>query len=259
MSYLGRSRAYYLLDRMDRSLLDVERALKLDSTLAEAHYQRALYAISANDMPAADYHAGKTIAHSTNERLLAMAHLLRGQARSELNRPAQAIDDLERGLAGGQEDVEAMRILARLYDSTDQHTRSLALLERLCELIPDNVGPWTNRAYELVMLERYEEALPIIEKALMIDKDEPVALSNRAYIRMKLGNEADAWSDVERSLRSYPANAHALRTRAMLRLRKGERSKACEDLTLARALGGAPEVDALIKENCASAPAPGRK
>jgi regulator of sirC expression with transglutaminase-like and TPR domain len=92
----------------------------------------------------------------------------------------------------------------------------------------------------------------MIEKALALDKDEPVALSNRAYVNLKLGREQDAWSDIERSLRSYPSNPHALRTRALLRLRKGERSKACEDLTLAKALGDVAEVDALIKEHCAS-------
>ncbi|HRF82584.1 MAG TPA: hypothetical protein PL070_21160, partial [Flavobacteriales bacterium] len=83
-----------------------------------------------------------------------------------------------------------------------------------------------------------------------MDKDEPVALSNRAYVRMKMGKDAEAWNDVERSLRFYPSNPFALRTRAMLRLRKGDRAKACDDLTLAKALGGVPEVEQLIKENC---------
>ncbi|MEO8590927.1 MAG: hypothetical protein ABI432_16235, partial [Flavobacteriales bacterium] len=76
---------------------------------------------------------------------------------------------------------------------------------------------------------------------------------------LKTDRDKEAWSDVERSLRSYPSNAHALRTRAILRLRKGEREKACEDLTLAKALGDVPEVDQLIKDNCASTPAPRKK
>ena len=90
----------------------------------------------------------------------------------------------------------------------------------------------------------------MIEQALALDKDEPVALSNRAYVNLMLEKEKEAWSDVERSLRAYPANPFALRTRAMLRIRKGERAKACEDLTLAKALGGVPEVERLVKENC---------
>ncbi len=253
-AYAGRAKAWYTMERMDRFVLDVEKALKLDSTMAEAHYQRALYAMRAADPEKAEYHAGKAVAHSKNAKLTAQAYLLRGEARADLGRAAPAIDDLERGLKGGIDDLEAMRTLARLYDSAGRHADALAVLERLCDIQPTDVGNWSNRAYELIMLDRTEEALPVIERALLIDKDEPVALANRAYIHLKMGKDQEAWSDVERSLRSYPANPHALRTRAILRLQKGEREKACEDLTLSRALGGAPEVDLLIKEHCDSAP-----
>jgi|688.fasta_scaffold03412_22 tetratricopeptide (TPR) repeat protein len=253
-AYAGRARAWYAMERMDRYVMDVEKALKLDSTMAEAHYQRALYAMRAADPEKAEYHSGKAVAHSKNPKLTAQAYLLRGEARADLGRTAQAIEDLERGLGGGSEDPEAMRTLARLYDSAGRHVDALAVLERLCDIQPTDVGNWSNRAYELILLDRADEALPVIERALLIDKDEPVALSNRAYIHLKMGKEEEAWSDVERSLRDYPANPHALRTRAILRLHKGEREKACEDLTLSRALGGAPEVDQLIKEHCASAP-----
>ena len=99
----------------------------------------------------------------------------------------------------------------------------------------------------------------MIEQALSIDKYEPVALSNRAYVYMMLDREEEAWSDIERSLRFYPSNPFALRTRAMLRIRKGDRSKACDDLTLAKALGGVPEVERLIKENCDTTSSPKRK
>jgi tetratricopeptide (TPR) repeat protein len=243
-----------MLDRMDRFLLDVDKALRLDSSSAEAHYQRALYALRAEDFGMAEYHAGQAITYTKQDRMRSQSYILRGEARAELKRNAQAIEDLESGLGTEQVDAPAMRTLARLYDASGRHADALRILERLCEMEPADVGHWTNRGYELIMLERYDEALTMVERALEIDKDEPVALSNRAYIRMKTGHDEEAWSDVERSLRSYPANAHALRTRAMLRLRKGERQKACEDLTLAKALGEVPEVDQLVKDNCASVP-----
>lgn len=258
-AYAARAKAWYLMERMDRFVLDVEKALKLDSTIATAHYQRALYAMRASDPEKAEYHAAKAVAHSKDPKLTSQGHLLRGEALAELGRTAPAITELEKGLAGSMTDPEAMRTLARLYDSSGRHADALAVLERLCDIQPTDVGHWSNRAYELIMLDRAEEALPIIEKALAIDKDEPVALSNRAYIYLKMGRLDEAMADVERSLRSYPANPHALRTRAMLRLRKGEREKACDDLTLSRALGGAPEVDLLIKEHCASTPAPRKR
>jgi len=254
-SYLARARAWYMLDRMDRFVLDVDKALRLDSSSAEAHYQRALYSIRAEDPAKAEYHAGQAIIYGTDKRMRSKAYILRGEARAEMKRNTQAIEDLEMGLGTELVDALAMRTLARLYDATGRHADALRILERLCEMEPADVGHWTNRGYELIMLQRYEEALSMVGRALEIDKDEPVALSNRAYIYLKTDRDKEAMADVERSLRSYPSNPHALRTRAMLRLRKGEREKACEDLTLAKALGDVPEVDQLVKDNCGSVPA----
>jgi tetratricopeptide (TPR) repeat protein len=249
---LIRSKAYQQLDRMDRSLLDVEWSLRLDSTLAEAHYQRGVYAMRGNEYERAEQACTKAITYAENDLLRDKAYTLRGEARAELKRHGPAIEDLERGSSGAYTEPEALRTLARLLDLTGRHEGSLTVLERLCEMEPADVGHWTNRGFELIMLGRYQEAMTAVETALSLDKDEPVALSNRAYIQLKMGREKEAWQDVERSLRSYPSNPYALRTRALLRLKKGERGKACEDLSLAKALGDVPEVNTLIKEHCAS-------
>jgi tetratricopeptide (TPR) repeat protein len=250
-SFLGRARGWWAMERMDRFLLDIERVLRMDSTVAQAHYLRSLYSSRGDDHLKTIHHATQAITHTEDSVVRARALLLRGMARADMKQPAQAIDDLQRGLDGGVEDVEAMTTLSRLYDGVGRYEEALAILERLCELEPNNVGHWSNRGFELIQLERYEEALTMIEQALRIDKDEPVALSNRAYVRMQLGNDKEAWQDVERSLRSYPANPYALRTRAMLRLRKGETNKACDDLVLAKALGDLQQVEELIKQHCA--------
>lgn len=252
VTFLARAKAWWMMDRMDRFLQDVEAALRKDSLSANAHYQRALYAFRAQAKDKAELHSSKAIELATQPTLKAQAQILRGQVRSEADRQASAMDDLEQGLAVISNDLEAMRTLARLYDGAGRHDDALIILEKLCMLEPREVGNWSNRGFELSMLGRYDQALVMIEEALTMDKDEPVALSNRAYVRMMMNKDKEAWSDVERSLRSYPANAFALRTRAMLSLRKGERAKACEDLTLSKALGGFMDVEQLIKQNCGS-------
>ncbi len=255
-SLLARARAWYMMDRMDRFLLDVDAALRKDSTSANAHYQRGLYALRAEDPTKAEEHATRAHDLATQPLLKAQALILRGEARSELKRYPAAIDDLEKGIAGTPTDPEVLKTLGRLYDQEGRHEDALRVLEQLCAIDPGQVGHWSNRGFELTMLGRYDEAMTMIEQALALDKDEPVALSNRAYCNLMLNREKEAWSDVERSLRSYPANPFALRTRALLRLRKGERAKACEDLTIAKALGGVPEVERLVKENCDTSTAP---
>ncbi|MBK9763410.1 MAG: tetratricopeptide repeat protein [Flavobacteriales bacterium] len=258
-NYLARAKAWFAMDRMDQFLRDVEFALRKDSTNANANYQRAVYSLRAEDPVRAEAFSTRAIDLSTAQFLKQKAYIVRGQARGELKQNDGAIDDLEKGIDGKPSDPEILRVLARLYDQAGRHADALTVLEKLCVLEPYDVGHWSNRGFELTMLERYDEALKMIEAALEIDKDEPVALSNRAFLYMQMNKDKEAWSDVEKSLRFYPANAFALRTRAMLRIRRGDREKACEDLTLSKALGGVLDVDSLLKENCETTQEPKKK
>jgi tetratricopeptide (TPR) repeat protein len=258
-TYLARARALYQMDKMDRFLQDVDRALKLDSNNAEANFQRALHASRTASPEGVEYYSAKTIARGRDSLLVGRALILRGLSRDAESRSAAAIDDLERGTRMVPDDTEGRRALSRLYDSVGRYEDALKVLSRLIELEPDDIGHWTNRAFELSQLERFGEAMGAVQQALLMDKDEPVALANRAYINLKLGHDKEAMTDIERSLRSLPGNPYALRTRALLRLRKGEREKACQDLTLAQVLGQIPEVDQLVQEHCASTPPRQRK
>ena len=253
-TYAARARAWYAMDRVDRFLLDVEQALKADSTHPEANYQRAMYALRGEDYRGAERYSDRGLRHGAAGTLNAKLLLVRGEANAELHRNEQAISDLRAGLERIPDDLDANRALARTLDAHGDHEGSLKVVEHLCDLEPDNVGHWTNRGYELVRLERWEASLAMFDKALELDRDEPVALSNRGFALMKLDRNEEALRDVEKSLRFYPANSFALRTRALLRLRKGELEKGCADLSLARILGGVEDVDALIKEHCGSVP-----
>ncbi len=249
-SYSARARAWYQMDRMDRFILDADKALKLDSTHAQANFQRALYALRSEDFHNAERYASTCIRHAPVS-MRSSALVIRGQARAELKQNSGAIADLEEGLGDRTEDLPAMKTLARAYDAAGDHAASLAVLEKLCAVEPFDIGNWTNRGFELSALGRFEDALTIYGEALALDKDEPTVLSNKANALMQLGRVNEALSDVQRSLKSYPSNALALRTRAILLARKGEKEKACADLHLARVLGGVADIDKLIEEHCA--------
>jgi tetratricopeptide (TPR) repeat protein len=248
-SFAARARAWYKLDRMDRFLLDTEKALNLDSTHAEANYHKSVYAFRSEDYRNAERSATRSIGKATSA-LRQDALVIRGQARVELKKSPEAIADLKEGLGDRTENFAAMKSLARALDATGDHAGSLAVLEKLCTVEPYDIGNWTNRGFELASLGQYENALIIYEEALSIDKDEPTVLSNRANALLQLGRTDEAMQDVSRSLRSYPSNAFALRTRGILLARKGEKEKACADFQLARILGGVPDVDKLIEEYC---------
>lgn len=253
-SYSARARAWFQMDRMDRFLLDAQKALNLDSLYPEANFQCALYAYRGEDHLKAERLATRGLESGATDPLRSQLLVLRGEARAELKKNAQAAQDLREGLNGRTNDLLALRTLARTLDATGDHAGSLAVQETLCTLEPGDIGNWTNRGFELAALGRYAEALKVYDQALALDKDEPTVLSNRASVLLELGREEEALADVERSLHSYPANAFALRTRGVIRLHKGQREKACEDLQLARIIGGVPDIDQLVEQNCSGLP-----
>ena len=250
-SHVARARALYVLDHLDSYLLDVEIALRMDSTVAEAHFQRAIYAQRSQDYQRAIRHCDTALRHGASGDLRTKALICRGESLAEVGRNAEALEDLREGIDTTATDVDGMATLARLLDANGRYAEALKILERLCELVPGDVSHWTNRGYELAMLGRHQEALTVFDHALTIDKDEPVALSDRAFSLLMLGRKDDALKSVERSLRFYPSNAFALRTRGIILAQRGEKEKACEDLRMARLLGGVQDIDRLIEENCA--------
>ncbi len=249
-SYSARSRAWLYMDRMDRFLLDSEKALQLDSLHVEANTQRALYAFRGEDHAMAERLCSRALDHGAQNVLRQQCLIMRGQARCEMKKYQPAIADLREGIGERTDDTDALKSLARAYDAVGDHAASLAVLEKLCAVEPYDIGNWTNRGYELNALGRHADALAIYDQALKLDKDEPTVLSNRANALLLLGREDEALDDVQRSLRSYPANAFALRTRGILLAHKGEKEKACSDLNLARILGGVPNIEQLLEQTC---------
>lgn len=248
-AYAGRARGWYYLGKYDKFIADIASALKLDSLNAKANYQGALYAFrTGNNTGAVEY--ASLVRRKGSPELAARALVVRGEAEAALGMNAQAISDLSEGLGERLDDLAALKTLARLYDAMGDPDKSLTVLERLCAAEPGDIGNWSNRGFELSKLERYEEAVQVLDRALEFDKDQPVVLSNKAYALLKLDRDADALTAVNRSLKADKVNPYALRTRALLYLRKGDQGKACNDLTLSKAMGGAPEVDTLIKQHC---------
>lgn len=250
-AYAGRARGWFYQGKFDKFLEDVNDAMRLDSTHAKANLQRAVYALRAQDYQGAIGFTSRALNTDVRPDVRKKLLVVRGEAEAATGISDKAIQDLTEGLEENIEDLDAMKTLARLQDAAGNAAASLVVLEKLCELAPNDIGNWSNRGFELNRLERYEEALPVFERALQLDRDEPVVLSNMAYAQLKLDRDKEALSTVNRSLKADKVNPYALRTRALLYLRKGDREKACTDLTLAKAMGGAPEVDSLVKQHCA--------
>jgi tetratricopeptide (TPR) repeat protein len=93
-SYAARARAWLYMDRMDRFLLDSEKALQFDSVHVEANTQRALYAFRGEDYAVAERICSRALAHGAQNELRRQCLLMRGQSRTELKQYKAAIQDL---------------------------------------------------------------------------------------------------------------------------------------------------------------------
>lgn len=249
-TWTARAKALMAIGKDKKALQDLDCALAMDSLYAPANRLRTEWTFRQGDDAGTVHSASRALQGTNSPKERARLLVLRGQALAALQQNKQALTDLAEGLEGRNNDLPAMKTLARLYDLNGRFAESLEVLETLCSLEPENIGNWCNRGHELNRLGRYAEALSVLETALRLDKDEPVTLSNKAFALLRSGRDADALDAVNRSLRSNPENPVALCTRAELLIRRGDREKACADLRAAKALGSAPGMEELTKENC---------
>lgn len=107
---------------------------------------------------------------------------------------------------------------------------------------------YNNKAYCLVELGSYEEALPLVEKALQLDKTEWFIWDTRGEIFLNLGELDKCISDCTNAINIKP-NGNSYLVRGLAHIKKGEKAKGCQDLSKAGELG---ELTAYqkIKENC---------
>lgn len=250
--YSSRAKAWYKLDRMDRFILDVEKALDMDKTHAYAHFQRAQYAMRSRDWSLAKTSCDRSIKNGIEGKQRAEVLICRGEAYEQLGNREAAIDDLKAGLEQVNDDPEASRLLASLYNEIELHSASAEVLIGLLNTNYGSVNDRVNLGYQLAQQGMHDQALKEYEKALLIERNNPIALSNYAYSLYKLGRNEDAELIVKKSLRAVPGNPYALRTRGMLRLAKGDKKKACQDLCIAKRTNKFKELNRIISTNCGS-------
>lgn len=107
---------------------------------------------------------------------------------------------------------------------------------------------YNNKAYCLVRLEMYKEALPFVEKALELDQTEWYIWDTRAEIFLNLGELDKCISDCTKAI-SIKANGNSYLVRGLAHIKKGEKIKGCQDLSKAGELGEETAYQK-IKEYC---------
>lgn len=106
---------------------------------------------------------------------------------------------------------------------------------------------YNNKAYCLVGLKQYEEALPLVEKALKLDKSEWYIWDTRGEIYLNLGQLDKSISDLTKAI-GIEEHDNSYYLRGLAYLKQGNKTKGCKDLSKAGELGNAKAYEEISKK-----------
>jgi len=181
-----------------------QKALQLDSDLAEAHLSRGI-AVSLSkhfDEAEAEFETAMKLDPKLYE-----APYFYGRARMSQGRFAEAARLFERAGALRPEDFQAPYFLAQAQNSMGMITERDATLRRAIRLMQSRLelNPDDSRACNLIagafsILGESEQALEFAARSLAIDPDDPMLLYNVACTYAQLHKSDDALSCLERAV-----------------------------------------------------------
>ncbi|MBG6110976.1 tetratricopeptide (TPR) repeat protein [Flavobacterium sp. CG_9.10] len=148
-------------------------------------------------------------------------------------------------------DVLFMRAMTKselndMYGAISDYDKILSLEGEVTPTTYKFSTVYNNKAYCLVNLKNYKEALPLVEKALKLDTTEWYIWDTRAEIYMNLGKLDESISDCNEALK-IKENSNSYLIRGLAKIKKGEKSQGCQDLSKAGELGESKAYDAIIK------------
>jgi serine/threonine-protein kinase len=212
-----------------RAKVEVERALELDETLAEAHtarghvfrsvrewereetaYRRAIE-LNPNYPTAHQWYATHLAARlrfdeaireiRLAEELDPLSHAISVTVCVVLfmaRRYQEALDQLQKTLALEPNFASAHAWLGILYAQLGRHDEVAQAVERACQLAPDNTNVLTSLAYSYAVTGKREEALEVLRRA---EKGGSVAWAT--LVHTALGDFDQALSKMERAVDQY--------------------------------------------------------
>jgi adenylate cyclase len=186
-----------------------ERTANPDATDLRLHAMALLASkISRDHHRAARDYLRRSLAIDENsaESLSELAHLLMNDYYSHWLEPNESLDDLRNEAADRVRKALEINPLLPLAHQADglvhrargEHEEALDAFDRALQLDPNFARAWAQRANELVMLGRPEEALPFAFKAMTLSPRDPALpvfywIIGRAYFVMEDYKNAIIW------------------------------------------------------------------
>jgi tetratricopeptide (TPR) repeat protein len=224
---------------------DLERAIKIDDKLGEAHYLIAkLHALPAGDLDRARKAIEQAIEHTKKDPLVhAKSLTLRAnltevdfspQNDEEKEKAARAIEkrmaDYEAAIKLAPGDNEAVRSRGLFRLMQGKFEEAVADLDESIKIEPEEAATHEARGVALLALKKLDEAKESLSKAIELNPDAPLPYMHRGRVKAEQKDFADALVDMNKALNLEPENVAARFFRARLHQQQGNKKEARDDL-----------------------------
>jgi tetratricopeptide (TPR) repeat protein len=226
-----------------QALKDLEKALKADPKLPEAH----MLIIKLQVLPGGDVKAARKSADAAVKLLaddkpqLAKALVMRGALTEDAD---EQLADFNKAVEADPRSLEALRVRAAVYLQKDDNEKAVADLLKILEIEPNNPQVQAAVAEILAKSEKFDEALKHVDKLIALNPKSPIGFTQRALIRIMQEKVDDALVDLNEALKLDPQNVGALLLRGQVLAQQDKFAEARADVE--RALRIQPELSQAI-------------
>jgi predicted O-linked N-acetylglucosamine transferase (SPINDLY family) len=214
--------------RLDQALADIEDALKINPSDAEAVFNRAnVLKILARPLEAlAGYEQALALKPGW-----AQVENNRGTVLQALGRHEDALAAYDRALAAAPDNVDALNNRGSVLQDLKRPAEALACYDRALRLAPNFSAAFNNRGSALMDLKRFADALSCFDSALALRPTDAQAMNIRGNALPALLRYEEALTAYDQALALKPDYAEAQNNRgeALQQLKRHEEALAAFD------------------------------
>lgn len=182
---------------LEQAANDLEKVLKIDPEMLEAHYQYARVLHAQRRFEEAERAASYVLMNKPDSECM---YLLRYQIYMDLRKYRQALADINRCIAYAPYLKSRKRLRANTYYYLGEYEKSVEDWHVFLEEYPDWTYDRSNLAYALDKLERYEEELEVWQTIRKLDSYVTGTLEHIAKAKAKLGRVDEAMADIDEAI-----------------------------------------------------------
>lgn len=199
---------------------EMSRALSLDPQATEVMLRLSELAASSGEPGRSLELADRVLEREPDN---ARALWLRGAALFNLGRPAEALAPLEAAARLDSLNVEFVRTLARVAETTERLPLVLSAWDRATRLDDEDPESWFQLASVATRLGRYDLADSALDRCIELNPVRPGTLFLRGWIRENTGRQAEA-IDLYRAHLEIHASDYPTRRRLVVLLSRSGRN-----------------------------------